>query len=675
MKKFVKYLMFILLAVVLCNVNISATSTLTPLKRTSGSGNVTYRGSNVEVLIPTEYTKPTSEFRGVWVSPLVNDIGSYIDEESYKNELLSVLEVMEDYKMNAIIFHLRIMNDALYDTDLSPKSSYISSLDFDDWDYLEWFINECHSRGIEFHAWLNPYRIANSKLSVSEVVGRYANYPKNPASKSENILIGTSGVILNPGEPEVRDFLVDTCMEIIEKYDVDAIHFDDYFYISMDGNADIATYNKYKGSSSTTNISDWRREQINIFIEDLSDEMMRYNKAHNRYVQLGISPSGIWRNGDGKVTYNSDGTAITNGSNTAGMEHYAGYLFSDTKKWIDEEWIDYIIPQSYWSFEHPTAGYADVVDWWAKVVKNKDVNLYTGMGIYMEQYSWKSNPYEASNQVLYNTKYPEIKGTAIFSFKELKSHRNDAGVIKIIDEYWTESSPLPALTRYTQVTPTKLDSASVIKDKNGYSLYFEVDDNVKSYIIYRSEGNIDVNDQSQIVGIVGRKIEDIAIFSDVVDNTKTYNYGILPLSQTNTRGEELIVNTKDTSQQVDFPIGELGSVKVSDAVVSGKTFQISFAKTDAYIGEEFTYTLRYSYDNINWESVAENKLRKSGNNFIYQMPLPEGYGVVYVKVLAVNSIGQVESETNKIVVTITGLEDYYYNVLNMLNYKIDALYK
>lgn len=416
----------------------------------SAGTNVSYRNSSTRVMMPDTYTQKQAEFRGMWVTNLVENISRGANKEDTITKLTAVLDQLEAWNMNAIVYHIRMMNDAAYDTNLSPKSSYVSGINFEEWDYLEWFIEECHKRDIEFHAWLNPYRISGSATNMDAVLARYANFPLNPASKEENVIIGTSGAILNPGEPVVRQFLIDVCLEIMEKYNIDAIHFDDYFYASMPTNADLVTYNKYKASSNTTNISDWRREQVDIFIEGLSNAMRNFNAVHGRNVELGISPTGIWRNGNGIVTYDSEGNAITNGSNTAGQEHYASYLFSNTKKWIDEEWIDYICPQTYWGFTHPVAGYADVVDWWVKVVRYKDVKLYTGMGIYMAlstgtTYSWQTNPYEASDQLLYNSQFSEIQGSVIFRYGNVFTMlgRNNPGTLRMFNEYWTEKVPTP----------------------------------------------------------------------------------------------------------------------------------------------------------------------------------------------------------------------------------------
>ena len=406
-------------------------------KSSGNEVNYLYSQKHLKVTMPTEYVRRDEDFRGVWVSHIVNDISRYSSKEQMMSQLTAVLDNMESWNMNALIYHVRTHNDAYYPSENNPMSSYVSAANFNDWDYLEWLISESHKRGIEFHAWMNPYRVS-SGTNVTTITNNYRNYPNNPASDAKYLLTGSS-TIFNPGEPYVREFLIDTVMEFIGKYDIDAIHFDDYFYIA--GVNDTATYTKYKGSF--TNLADWRRGQVDTFIKDLSDTMRQYNIENNRSVELGISPSGIYRNGSGVVTYDSNNTAISNGSSTGGMEHYGEYLYSDSKKWIDEEWIDYIVPQSYWGFTHPTAGYANVIDWWAKVVKYKNVKLYAGMGIYMEQNSWVTNPYEASDQVLYNSKLPEVDGTVIFRYGFILRKLTTPGVIRLFNEYWNEKVKTP----------------------------------------------------------------------------------------------------------------------------------------------------------------------------------------------------------------------------------------
>ena len=450
----------------------------------SGS-NVTYRNSSTVVQIPVTYESKVNEFRGAWVSCYVGDYSASTDKNTMKANLTAVLDLLESYNMNAIVFHIRIMNDACYKTDMAPIRSGFGTIDtFNNWDYLTWFISECHERGIEFHAWLNPYRISangySSDATVDDVAAKYAAYPKNAAKDTENILMtyrsdGKKGAILNPCKEAVQDYIVDVCLEIMENYDVDAIHFDDYFYAQLsEGNAflteaDQADYEAYidanpscgYSKTSSANKQQWRRDNVDNFIYKLHTAMTEFNAEHHRGVQLGIAPTGIYKNGNGKVTYNSDGSITTTGSNTGGQTHYSSYLFCNTVKWIRNEWIDYICPQSYWAFTHSSAGYADVVDWWDKVVEGTHVNLYTGMGLYMSvdytsSKSWATEAYEASNQVLYNTKFNNVKGTCIYVFNRMKRIQNDDtliahdGLMRIKNEYWTEyvSPPETMASKY-----------------------------------------------------------------------------------------------------------------------------------------------------------------------------------------------------------------------------------
>lgn len=648
--KLLRKAMFIifLLLMIAPSFKLKAEVSLTPLIKADGKGYVTYRGTTTQVMIPTSYTQQTSEFRAVWVSPLVDDISSYTNDDLFKNELTSVLNVIESFKMNAIVFHVRIMHDALYDSDLNIKSNYISGADFSRWDYLEWFISEAHRRGIEFHAWLNPYRISSSDTSLQFITSKYAKFPQNPAAKAENIIIASKGAILNPGEPKVRDFIVASCMEIIQKYDVDAIHFDDYFYASMPANADLATYNKYKSTSSTTNISDWRREQIDLFLEQLSKTMRNYNLEANRYVQLGIAPTGIWRNGDGKVTYDSQGTAITNGSNTAGQEHYASYLYCNTKKWVDEEWIDYIIPQSYWSFELPAAPYADVVDWWAKVVRYKAVNLYTGMGFYRiysgdSGGSWETNLYEAANQVLYNTKDEMIKGLCIFNYKYLKSAKTNPGMAKVLNEYWLNPVKTPLIKTMKPLLPAQVENILINKiGEQDYVLSWHPSENASKYLIYASEGIIDYDEPNQVVGMVGVNQNNKCLFA--TSALKKMNYALVAVSNTGHMSAPSTISTSDAKGDFNQVIAKLDIPSLKTPVFPQAKMQINFSVADIYLGKAMNYVVYTSLDNINW-TVAEGRFRQYNNYYSFQFTYPDSLACLYLKVIGTNEYGSVTSPT------------------------------
>lgn len=537
----------------------------------------------------TTYVNPEREFRAAWISTFVGDVSSYKNETAFKNEMNQVLNIMEHYNLNAMIFHIRTHNNALYDSDLNPKAYWWANVNFDVFDPLEWLITECHKRGIEFHAWMNPYRVNSSLYAESLPAG-------NPANDQANLLSYNGNTILNPGLPNVRQFVIDTCLEVIEKYDVDAIHFDDYFYINLGANgatsgsnsilneADQSTFEKYKGSYSTTKASDkadWRREQINLFIEGLHDAMTEYNQTHDRYVQLGISPTGIYKNGNGVVTYDSNGNPVTSGSQTSGQTHFSSYLFCDSLKWCVEGWIDYILPQSYWAQTHPAAGYEKVMGWWNKVVKNLDVNLYSGIGVYMADeasntYGWKTNMNELLEQLTFVSNYENVKGASIYKFSYLRSAYNgntssnsSKQLANLGTKCWTQKVLVPEIKSMEQVNLSTVKNFQL----NNHTLTWDLLPGAKFYALYRDPNNVTFS-QNQLVAVVGGNINT---WTD--NTTDNYQYGIVPISYTNTLGQtakttastHLILHTDTGTTQGT-------EVTVNNGAVDGTTIQKGFTR-------------------------------------------------------------------------------------------------
>ncbi|MCK9537109.1 MAG: family 10 glycosylhydrolase, partial [Bacilli bacterium] len=365
------------------------------------------------------------------------------------------------------------------------------------------------------------------------------------ASNPEYLLKAGGGIILNPGEPVVRDFIVNTCLEVVEKYDVDAIHFDDYFY--ADKVDDTATRAKY--NTDGLSVEDFRRLQVDLFIEQLSTAMRQFNSENDRVVQLGISPTGIYRNSgySAEAEYDIDGNLISPiGSNTAGWEHYGHYLYCDTKKWVDNEWIDYILPQSYWAFEHNVAGYADVMDWWDRVVRNKKVNLYSGMGIYRvlsNNTYWYHKTEEALNEIKYGTKLEDVRGHCIYSYKHLKAafqggeynYYFTENFRKVKTEAWTHKAIMPEIRTYNSVKLPAVQNLSLSQGDNANILTFDNNPNAKFYVIYRSIKPITYAPE-EIYDIIGvDKSALTAAYSD--KDNGLYFYAVRALSKTNTLSE------------------------------------------------------------------------------------------------------------------------------------------
>lgn len=651
--KIFSLLLVLCLSFVISGSNVQAT-TLTKYVPKSTGGYVTYERTDIKVEIPTEYVAPKTEYRGVWVSCFAGDItGFKTTKEAFQGELLNVLNTMEEYNLNTIVFHIRTHNDAFYDTKLAPLSNYMSAANFKEWDYLEWFIDECHSRGIEFHAWLNPYRISSSSTTMSAIKTKYANYRNNPAYNEENVLISESGAILDPGRPAVREYLVDVCMEIIEKYDIDAIHFDDYFYLA--GVNDNETYSKYKANYGI-NVSkaDFRRLQVDEFIEDLSNEMKKYNEANGRAVQLGISPSGIYRNGGGnkgttEYVYDKNGTltspvlANTNG----GYAHYDSPLYSDTKKWVDEEWIDYITPQLYGSFENKNMKYADVLDWWDAVVKYKDVNLYAGIGIYQisgtSDAGWYTSGMETfCNSLLYNQTKENVDGFCLYQYRTLEHQATKPDIKKAKETILTTKALNPVTPRYS-LKVDKVQEVSLIKGNGNYTIKYEPVATGKRYAIYKSSGTINVDDPTQLIAIIGEK--EINTYIDYESGNA--NYGIVTINQANQTSDIVVLNSSNAVTEIDFDFGAIDDLTFTGEVKANAYLNLMIYQADIYVGGEITYTL---YSSTNQKDWTELRQLKQFDNLSYRVNVKfnDYLSPMFFKVVIENEFGQVESKILKI---------------------------
>lgn len=310
----------------------------------------------------------SGEMRGVWVSSVYNlDYPSSptTDPDKLKAEADEILDNCVKWGLNAVFLQVRPSGDALYKSDLFPWSKYLTgsvgTAPQDGFDPLEYWVEAAHKRGLELHAWINPYRITRSKDT------EWNSLPStHPAKMNPDWVVKYSdgNYYFNPGIPEVRDLVTRGAVEIVQNYDVDGLHMDDYFYPGTDFN-DAATYQKY--GSSFSNIADFRRDSVNQLVAQLDTAVHNIDPD----IQFGISPSGIWAN---KST-------DPRGSDTNGSEHYVS-SYADSLYWIENGLVDYIIPQIYWEIGHKLADFATLADWWNDAVAGSDVHLYIGMGAY-----------------------------------------------------------------------------------------------------------------------------------------------------------------------------------------------------------------------------------------------------------------------------------------------------
>lgn len=307
------------------------------------------------------------EMRGVWISTVSNiDFPSKqtTDSKQLKKELTEIFDHCKEMGFNSVFFQVRPAGDAFYHSDIYPWSKYLTGTQGvapdNGFDPLSFAVEEAHKRGIELHAWINPYRITTS-AEDNECLA-----DSNPAKMhSELVLQDADGkMYYNPGHPDAIQLIIDGAMEIIKNYDVDGLHMDDYFYPESNFNDDdtYALYNK-----GYDNKNEWRRAMVNQLVRSL-DTAIHKEKPN---IAFGISPRGIWAN-------ESD---MPDGSKTRGGGSY-NTVFADSKAWVDNEWVDYIIPQIYWNIGYEAADYKVLCDWWSDVVAGTDVKLYIGEGAY-----------------------------------------------------------------------------------------------------------------------------------------------------------------------------------------------------------------------------------------------------------------------------------------------------
>ena len=369
---------------------------------------VAWDNSTKTVIITT--SEGREEMRGLWVASVINldyPKDPSTDPEILKNEALAVLSKAAEVGLNTVFLQVRPTSDALYKSEYYPWSKYLTGTQGtapdNGFDPLEFWITEAHKRDIELHAWINPYRITKKK--AGENAHDYASLdPSNPAIVNPDWVVEyhDGNLYYNPGLPEVRQFLVESTLELVNNYDIDGIHMDDYFYPGKDFN-DSESFAQYGQAFSS--IHDWRRENVNILVRDLGKAI---NEASDT-VQFGISPFGIW--------CNLSSTKL--GSDTRGMQSYVDQ-YADSRKWVKEGYLDYIIPQLYWHIGFEIADYSKLVAWWSDVARDTGVDLYIGQAAYR---AGSTNPESAwygvsemKKQLDLNAEYPEVKGSVFFNY-------------------------------------------------------------------------------------------------------------------------------------------------------------------------------------------------------------------------------------------------------------------
>ena len=441
--------------------------------------------------VGTTLAQQKREFRGAWIQ-CVNGQFLGMGTQKMQQTLTYQLDELQKMGANAIIFQVRPECDALYQSSLEPWSRFLTGQQGRPpqpyWDPLQWMTEQCHRRGMELHAWINPYRAKTKGTTQVAVTHVTAKHPER-CFQYDDLLI------LNPGIPENRDYICQVARDIVSRYDIDGIHIDDYFYpypVAGQTIPDDAQYRRH--NNGIADRGDWRRHNVNLFIKQL------YETVHTTkpWVKVGISPFGIYRNKKNSPI----------GSNTNGLQNYDD-LYADVLLWVNNGWLDYCAPQIYWEIGNRAADYDTLIRWWdhyagarplvigediERTVKNKDPQA-------------PAQNQQAAKHRLYQ-QMKNVKGTVLWYAKAAVDNTGNYAAI-LRQNYWRYPALQPAMTFIDKKAPGKPRKVKTIKTSDGPVLFWTAPkgkqwgDVATRYVVYRfAKGEkADTNDPSHIVDI------------------------------------------------------------------------------------------------------------------------------------------------------------------------------
>lgn len=365
---------------------------------------------------------PSTAMRGMWIAGVENiDWPSKpgLSAAQQQAEYRELLDQAVANKLNAVFVQVRPTADAFWPSPHEPWSHWLTGRQGQDpgYDPLRFMVDETHKRGLQFHAWFNPYRISMTDDPQALV-------PEHPARKHPEWTFAYGGKLYyDPGVPQAREFVTGAIMDAVEKYDVDGVHLDDYFYpypVQGQEIPDEKTFAEH--GKGFDDIADWRRHNVDQLVSDLDTRVHRAKPD----AAFGISPFGIWRNASSDPA----------GSDTKGLESYSA-IYADTRKWVREGWVDYIAPQVYWQIGHPAADYAALIPWWSKTVSGTGVDLYIGQAAYRVGNEGWTDPGELSAHLTLNSEHRGVKGDIYFSAKSLTTNAAEA-MARLVREHYAD---------------------------------------------------------------------------------------------------------------------------------------------------------------------------------------------------------------------------------------------
>ena len=391
------------------------------------------------------------EFRGAWMHIIGQKQYAAMGTDECQAYLTGQLDLLQQAGCNAVIWQVRPQADAAYVSDLEPWSKWLTGeagkAPTPLWDPLQFMVEQAHRRGMELHAWINPYRVTSSDDDMPAPGHVYYEHPEWFVKYADG------KIYFDPGLPESRDFIDRVVRDIITRYDVDAIHMDDYFYPYPVAGAefpDTASYDRY---GIGWDLGDWRRHNVDLLIEQLHNSIVEVKP----WVRFGISPFGIWRN------LSSD----PDGSNTNGLQCYDG-LYADCPKWTREGWVDYMVPQLYWELENKRASDLTLMMWWNDHANDR--HMYYGQSVnnvmnhrdIAEADGDTLNPTQLDHKIRLQRALPHVHGVTWWPAYSITG--NFKGVLdSLATHHQSHPALIPAYTWIDDVAPNAVADLKVKK--------------------------------------------------------------------------------------------------------------------------------------------------------------------------------------------------------------------
>lgn len=441
-----------------------------------------------------EYRVPKREFRAAWIQ-CVNGQFQNIGTEKMQQTLSYQLDELQKDGANAIIFQVRPACDALYESSIEPWSHFLTGVEgkapHPYWDPLRWMVDECHKRGMELHAWINPYR-AKTKTAYTLDASHYSVLHPERGFTYDGL------IVLNPALQENRDYICQVVEDILTRYDVDGLHIDDYFYPYPVAGVPIPDDAQWQADpQGFSDKGDWRRHQVNLLIRQLNETIHRVKP----WVKFGVSPFGIYRNQKNDPQ----------GSRTSGLQNYDD-LYADMLLWIDEGWVDYTVPQLYWQMGHSAADYTELIRWWNAHAGDRP--LYIGEDV--ERTVNHKDPHNAQRnqqhaKMMLHQECPNVQGTVLWYAKTAVDNVGNYAT-RLRDTYWRTPALQPLMPHIDRKAPGKVRRLKLIS-MGGQDVLMWTEpkfkrwaDEAVKYVVYRfmKGEDIDIDDASHIVAITGQ---------------------------------------------------------------------------------------------------------------------------------------------------------------------------